>query len=812
MSAAPIPFESLSGALAPRNPDEPNDQLQQERAEERLNAPRLEKFLNRCLDSIASLDQTDNLNIHNEMVRAAAYYDGRWDGEVRNGTWFDNRKIPGEIAPKDNDIKKHVDKLNMEMCRSRIEYAVEAVDKSNAAKREAAEFATRRIKVNQSRIETEPFIQAENQSLLLKTWTLRYTFFDQDAESQEKSTELRVTANLTDAQSVTVCRTCGMSGVPDQPCGFCGDTGTKNIVSSPGQRLETQGGKKSAGRVVTIRPDATMVQLDLNARDIPSSSFLRWRLVMRRCDWEAMYPNTRIPSSEESDEARHRAEAQGALGWRGTTNESGEDQFEKIEGELVWLDPRVYQRYVNKENETLGGGELFPANAKLADVFPHGVCVARVGNKILDLTPSNKNTRWTMCVYGIREHALHGSGIFSLLGIQDILNELNAQILANQVYNSVGRDLVRSGVIEGGQLPALDQVAYVTAPETVGDIARWAAGKLAPSPMSPEVYAYREAMRGSMQDAAGTSSLSTQGAADMKVLGTATGVEASRDQAVGRMIPNRKLQAHMGVEWARQVLELERENYDESVFADYAGKADERGSVEFTQRGVATFFEMDVATEFIIMPVEGSWTPSTPMQEKANASEFGQIAAQLSRAPHADQILSIIAPKYGQDFSVDEFGAAQRSASIRLEEYAKVAKAVMESGAPATPEVAAIVLQNCAEWAQVDPEMDNHQGFGNYYRDWFTSDEGRNANQLLRMVIRSVYQLHQQGNVEQQQQAVEDEIQATLPAKVAASVESDVTHSQELEHQEEAEDARDEREMAKMALLGGEPQAHPTAE
>jgi hypothetical protein len=209
-----------------------------------------------------------------------------------------------------------------------------------------------------------------------------------------------------------------------------------------------------------------------------------------------------------------------------------------------------------------------------------------------------------MCVYGIREHALHGSGIMALLGIQDILNELNAQILANQVYNSVGRDLVRSGAIEGGQLPALDQVAYVAnAPESVTDIARWAAGKLQPSPMSGEVYAYREAMRGSMQDAAGTSSLSTQGAADMKVLGTATGVEASRDQAVGRMIPNRKLQAHMGTEWARQVLELERANYDPSVFDDFAGKGDEKGSIEFTERGVRTFFEMDVATEFLITPV-----------------------------------------------------------------------------------------------------------------------------------------------------------------------------------------------------------------
>jgi hypothetical protein len=192
------------------------------------------------------------------------------------------------------------------------------------------------------------------------------------------------------------------------------------------------------------------------------------------------------------------------------------------------------------------------------------------------------------------------------------------------------------------------------------------------------------------------------------------------------------------------------------------------------------------------------------MQEKANASEFGQIAAQLARAPHADQILSIIAPKYGQDYAVDEFGGAQRAASIRLEEYARVAKAVTEAGAPATPEAATIVIQNCAEWAHVDAEMDNHQGFGNYYRDWFTSDEGRNAPSLLRMVVRTVYQEHQQGTVSQQQQMAEDQIAATLPMKVAESVEADVANAQQLEHSEEAADAADGREMAKMVMGMGE--------
>lgn len=802
MSAPAAQFETHAGALAPRNPNEPKDRLEQERAEERVNAPKLHAYLNKTLDSIADLDQSENLRIHNEMVRAVAYYDGRCDGQVRNGEWVDNSPITGEILPKDNEVKRQVDKLQMEMCRGRIEYHPEAANKFSAVMREAAQFAERRIRVNQDRIEEEPFIQRENMSLLLKTWALRYTFFDENADSQEKTLEMRVMRQMTAGSQMQVCRTCGIARPnPYGPCPNCGDTEVKELASPESESIKTEQNEKSAGRVVTVQPDATMVQLDLNGRDIESSSFIRWRLVLRRCDWEAFFPNTRIPSGDESTEARHRAEAQNQpsqSAWGVSSDYSaGGDQFEKIEGELVWLDAKVYQRYVNKETETLGNGRTLPAGTKYTEQYPSGCCVARIGKTILDVFASNKNKCWTMCVYGLREHALHGSGIAALLSLQDIINEENAAIMASHIYGAAGRELIRSGAIQGGQLPGLSEVAYIDAPNEVTNIAQWAAGRIQPNPLTSDVYGFRNEIRGSLQDAAGTSSLSNQGAADMKQLGTATGVEASRDQAVGRMIPNRKLQAFMGVEWIKQVLELEREHYSPEMFMESAGKCDEKGEIEYTERGVKAFFSCEVRNDLMVKPVEGSWMPTTPAQDRANAAGFAQAAGQLKDRP---DLVSVIAPAFGQDFSTDEWGAAQRNASMRLEEYARVSGIIAKGGFTASPEMVQVVLSNVAEWARVDPLMDNHQAFRDFYQDWWLSDEGRNADSLLRQVVKTVHGLHLNKGVVAQAQ---EESAASIAAKAPEMAMQEQMANQQKE-QEAAEtaqaDAQGKQDLVQQAI------------
>jgi hypothetical protein len=311
-----------------------------------------------------------------------------------------------------------------------------------------------------------------------------------------------------------------------------------------------------------------------------------------------------------------------------------------------------------------------------------------------------------------------------------------------------------------------------------------------------------------MQDAAGTSSLSLQGAADLKALGTATGVEASRDQAVGRMIPNRKLQAFMGTEWITQVLELEREHYTAEMFLPLADKANEKGEIAFTERGVRTFFQSDIRNDFALAPSEGSWMPTTPAQDRANASEFGMLGAQLSKSQNGPELLSLLAPNYGIDYDVNEWGAGHRAASLRLEEYARVCGG-LSNGGPPSPEMVEVVFEHVAEWARVDPLMDNHVAFQDFYQDWWVSDEGRNADSLLRMVVKAVFEQHKGGLVVQAQEQSKDMILAQVPEKVAGAIEGDIAHDQQLEHAEEEADLADERELIKGSIIGGGQQGEP---
>jgi hypothetical protein len=805
-------FHHSNGNAVPFDPEHPPEEHARERRERQRNYPPLLKYINKTCDAVASLDKQERVRIREAQVKAVAFYDGRQDGEVRDGIWQDNEYINGEIRPEDNQYKIQIDKLNMEMCRAPFEFDVEAVDPSDSDAEEAAKFFKHRLDINRERTETEPFRQQENLSLLTKSVTFRHVFFDPNEPGDAPERMPKLLPKGGQSMRVTVCRTCGLpQGVggrneqldtPDvvekaevrAPCEVCGDSAVKELSVQTSGGMDISYEEVPGGRVVTVRPDAIAVQLDMQARDIKSSRFLRWVLTLRRCEWEAMFPGKRIPKARErkSEEGRWAEDLQGRASndtWGSLEYDSpgehditGGEQFEKIEGELVWLDRVVYADYVNPKLERTPSGEI-PEGWVPAEEYPDGCCVARIGTTVLDLYPSNKNECWTMCVYGLREHALHGAGTFSMLGPCNTINDLNAYIQANNYYNAAPREFIKSGALAGNQLPSIGTVGVVTTQfdenqRIVGN----AYDKAPATSLAPDVYAFREGQRGSLQEHAGTSSLSMQGAADMKQLGTATGVEAARDQAVGRMIPNLKLQQGMVVEWMYQVGQLERANCSPEMFLRGAGKGSEKGEVNYTERGVRAFFERDPRKDFRIKPVEGSWVPTTPAQSKANATEFGVLASQIQNP----EVLALLAPKYGVEYTVNEWGATERAASLRLREWARIASVIEQGGYPATPEMAEVVLQQAPAWAQINPAMDNHPAYMNYLTDWWTSDEGTGASPLLRMVVEKAHLIHGAGGVVQEQLKGVASMAAQAP-QMAAQEEQQAAQTEEQAQMKAAE-------------------------
>lgn len=803
--SATLPAEILDTSQTVTDKDKPRDDVVRDKIDRQRRYPPLLKYFSQTLDTIIGLDKTDRERATNQMAKCVAYFDGRQDGQVVGGEWRDNELMPGELIAKDNQYFIQLNKLHMEMCRSNIELEVDPVDEASSEMKEASKFLQWRLNVNRERCLDEDFIQAENYSLLLKTVAYRVVSFDPKGTSEGKISKPKIKELPGQEKRIMVCRTCGRPQASQSPrpaiaertgqaeaqqaqdvandeigmmsaeaakCDYCGDTESRELVQKGSGGINLEYEEEAAGHVVTRRPDSSMVQLSMSARDIPSSLFVRWHLVLMRCQWEAMFPDKKIPSSgEDSKEASYAQAAQGRPSnqtwsdWESTSAETnGGSQFEKIGGDIVWLDPAIYADYKNKEDERLPDGQTLPKGVPLGQMYQHGCCVVRIGKTIMSYVGACKDKQWSMTVYGKREHALYGSGTNSLIPVQDNINDELSFIKANNLYNAAGREFIREGVLENDQLPALQKVGIVSSEFQGEKIVGGAYDRSAPGGLDQSVYGFLEAQRGSLQEHAGTSSLSAIGAADLKALGTATGVEASRDQAVARMVPNLKLKA--GVlerEWGYQVAELEHDNYPPELFLKRAGKGNEKGEVRFTEQGVKAFFQcQDVRASFRIKPVEGSWMPNTPQQQRANATGFAEVASKIANP----EIVSDLAEKFGMSMDLDEFGAARKVASLRVREYARVA-GIIESQMPASPELALVVLQQVPLWAQINPEMDNHPGFMDAYEDWFMSDEGLNAGDLLRMSIEKAHEIHRNKGLVyqgQQQNAAQIAMQAPQQA------------------------------------------------
>lgn len=812
MSTELIKSNSLQGQLVPVDKDNPPSDRINEDKERKRNFPPLLKYLKDTCKEIQNLDKTERENLRRSQQRCVAYYDGRQNIKYEDGEWKDRDVGTNYILPEDNQYKIQVDKQNMEMCRSITELDVEPRDKSRSAYKEAAAFIKAEIDAARQRIITASFQQREHLSLLLKTITIRYSFFDAEAEDSPLEKKPKFEQLLIGSKSsLRVCAECGAkTPLSSQPeietehtqkvrCPDCGSEETKELSSEP-LPLEMPVGYEmvKGGQVKSIHVDPTTVDLDFAGRGIPDSPFLHVRQTFKRGFLEKLYPNIKIPSTEKSEERRWAEASETAVSndngygaWYsdGSDVQMGGRQFEEITVDLYFLDSWVYDEYTNREDEKLPSGKILPADWKLGKAYPDGACIVLAAETVLDLYPVNKNKRWSMCVYGAREHALHGSGTNSLLGPADTINNANAFVLANAYFNANPKEFINPDYIS--QLPTLEKAGIVQnlPPEAKGIIG-FAYDRAPGIPLTAEVYGIREGAMNSLQDHAGTSSLSAQGAADMKSLGTATGVEASRDQAVARMIPNLMLKDEMEEEWAYQIIELEQENYTKERFLRSLQHDREEGDLNYTAEGIEAFLQSNIRADFIIKARPGSSMPKTPAQKRANFAAHAEVVSRIIKMlppkegqDIANEMLSLSAESFDQPMNIGGWSASEREAARRLKLLAESVKMREQSGfSDASQEMAVLILLETPQ-AMISVEMDEHDAYIEFYKDWFVADEGVHASPLLRKVVEVRTIEHRtRGIVGQAQEQAKDMIESQEPV---------IEKQQEIESQNQPDPEQD---------------------
>lgn len=779
---------------------------QQER-DRTANCPELLTFINRTCDSIKAKDLTSWERIINDQVRCIAYYDDRQYGTVRDGEFRDWRIEPGDVRPIDNRYKVQIDKLAMEIVRSFPRIEVTATDPNDTRKAEAAKFAQSRIDAARKRMMKANERQREAQALLLKKITYRYVYFDSTSKHSPKERRpKKQERDYGSTRSVVSCADCGgpmkrtvasiaQDSEQDQyKCVECGSANAK-VVQLGVRKMQVASGYEEVrgGNVESQHIDPMMVRISLSARQsVADSPYLWYSQRIARCILEDSYPHVRIKNSsgDLNIAERHKVEAQNTPSnstdytVQNATPEAmdpqGGDQLEECPYDLFWLDPVMYRRVKFSKPQRLLGGRELPANVELGKLFPDGMCVAKNVDQVLNMYPENKNRQWLFCVYGIREHALHGSGTSNLLGPQDTRNELKALLISNAHYNGTPREFIREGAITDDRLPALNEVAIVSGVPNDKPMENWGYTKAAPSPLPDQTVALYESENGAMQEGAGTSSLSGEGAAaDIKALGTATGVAAMRDQAVGRMGPNLQLITSMEEEWGYMVLEHELEYFSPQRFMSMANQAvtaqQTDGSITFSADGIRAFMECDPRCDLNVAAAPGSWMPKTEAERQAAFQQFATFCAvvmeKLASDPAtAEQLISSAATAWGvEGINLGGWTATEQTAAQRLRDLAHTVEVLAKRRVTqVTEENVAEVIMNTPE-AAVNNEMDNHLLFMRFYHQWWASDEGASCPPLLKKVVEAVCILHRKGLVYQVQQKNTDEIEGNAPKEQKAA-------------------------------------------
>lgn len=818
--------------ITPIDPDHSStdERIEQER-QDRVDAPDLLAYVKKTCEHIKRQRESDWQRILDSQARAVAYYDDRQYGTVREGVFVDARREPGDIRPVDNQYKIQVDKLLMEFSRAFPDIQVTAADRNDTPKVEAAKFAQARVNAARRQLLKNSDRLCEGQALLLKTITWRYVYWNGQApDSPMERRPKQSVKTLGRTRSLVSCKMCGgpMKPVPgtepaataddtqtdgyryngegEQPaaseepkspemrCINCGSNRQK-VVEVSGQPQPVVEGYEEVrgGRVESRHIDPTMVRISLTARrNVADSPFLWYHQNVARCILESAYVGMKIKSAGGLPNMadRYKTDAENTpsntmeSGWSQSNDNSeyqgGGDQFEECPFDLFWIDPVVYASHPGfKREQRLMGGRILPAGVKPITMFPDGMCIAINADQVLDVYGENKNRKWMFCVYGIREHALHGAGTNNLLGPQDTRNDLKSFLIANVYYNCGRREFIRNGAFTGNRLPAINEAAIVNDVPDDKPVRGWAHTTAEGSPLPSQAVELYQSEGGSLSEGAGTASLDTKGTAFYSATKTAAGVNAMRDMAVGRMGPNLMLLTEMEEEWSYVVLELEKDNFTEERFMRMANQSvtadDTDGSITFSAAGIRAFRECNPRVDFEIKAVQGSWMPRTEGERQAKFSAFIEVAGQISKAlgpgdPRGEELIAKAAAVYGvTDVDVGGWTSSETVAAARIRAFAKTVQTYEKRGKKQPSRELVEQVINSTPECYIDYEMDNHPLFIAFYDQWWPSDEGTSCSPLLRAVIKAQRILHRMGIVYKAQNTAKDKIAADAPNAIAAA-------------------------------------------
>lgn len=742
------PEHKKVGALVP---EENGKKVTKAQVDTQLETFQLSKqfsiFLKDLWKKCEKLNELEWLRIKQSMIKSRKYFDGKQYGRVNDSLeWQEYEKRPGEVNYVSNIYHAHIQTALMELSRGTAALSFSHISADSRRGQLISKIAEHRYRTHRMKLMTALKLQNENLSLLLNGIAARYTFIE--FKDDKHSVMAKVRDAMEEAlnqigggkQTIIVCAVCAKTKKNEgDPCVNCGSLESEKLEepSIGGQIIPSlKQEKKAESRYVN--PDPIGLVFDLHAPDFKDSAFVIWKQIVISDLLKTQYPGVKISEGIDAAELKYQYAQAG-----NTPNQQRLDFFmgernskEVAEFCQAWFDPQLYGNVSFKEDIKMRNGMVIPKGTKLKEIFSDGLYVARNGETILDVWNESKNDKWTICPYVTRLGTLVGSGTSVAHDSQDIVNDLTNLKMASIMQDAFAKEFVNAQYIEPENIPndPTERAVVTNLPDGARIVGN-AIDRLPPSQLSSDAYAMDGAVQGVMQNQLGTFSSSSSGMPDLKAAQqTYGGMQLLRDITVGRYYPMLAVRSDsLDKEQAYQLLLNDQKHLSMAQWRKIKG--------DYGAEAVQAFLEADLREELIITVTPESFMPEMPSQKLSKTMAFAEFVAN-AKLDLNNELSAYVGEQFGIPKSIAGGEAAKSIAVQQIDAFKEQALAVVQKlgDAPTFDLENSMVMQLAkviveASRTQVSGLMDNTGEIIDAMKDWWISDEGRVAPNILKAAV-----------------------------------------------------------------------------
>lgn len=629
-----------------------------------------------------------------------------------------------------NQIRPKVRSLNKEWTKSQSRLHAQPTKNISKIKM-AARYADSLLTMFQKKLIDERFSQREGKNNFLCGNYFRYSYWSSKDSKQKIKIPTYQDRDIVMGKQTWECQSCGDAGFPDElgsgnTCPECDKPVTLAGGMTRRKSVLTGYEEVKTGHPFTEQVDPTEIKIHLRARSIKTSPYLlRRRPIMHRLI-KFEFPFSEIKSSDMSMASVYANEMEtsigndndghGASGGEGESSKDGD--FGQVEFKQLWLDLPFYYDVVLEEALELGSGDIIPAGTRLADRFPIGMYIARVGSATLDLKNESKNDHWTHGCYDILPESFWGDGLEDLIQNQQLINEIQSLIIENILHNASSKiifnpRLINPELLTGRPREMTPMSNSARADSKPSD----AFAQIEGMSITGEAHNAINVAKGDMTDQSGAY-LSMSGGVDPKIQ-TATGMAIARDSGIGNLAPSLAIKANVEMEWGKQVLII----FQQNSYDDYEAYSGLLGNYSIAE--AKAFAECDIETDIEIIAEAGSWMPRTDLEIRQDFLAFLSYGG-LPLGFANPEIPQEIREKAESLFRVPvEFNKLQpdiRWANIRLEQLEATVTSLLEKKKITGTETEEAIVRIITKDIPIDLYIDDHEIYIDIYRKWKKTD------------------------------------------------------------------------------------------